>query len=290
MIPEQIAGIYPNPIQYLYWKPVFVFRDHRWTLPILFVSGKQSIITLPVNLIMFDRHRDSLFPCNGTGPLTGFRDSDGSVEDLFHIVRNHLSPRDDDWILSGMELGLITDVVQFGVRGADAAHETITKYTDSHNIVHRVFHLGRPCQELSFKGALADTAHELVPEGLWEVFSWNPSVPGITENGKEFILDIDLDYFTFSWDRYTFAFNDEIYEGEFFSSCQSSFYDDYIPLEFIRELIRKSVLITLVTEPAFCGGSQKAQTILENINDLFFEKELNVKSLRVDYPIDYPDE
>ena len=291
MIPDYAKDIYPNPVQYIYGKPVFVFRDHRWTIPVIYIAGEKKLLKIPAKIVIFDRHKDSLSPLNGTEALRKFRSENGSFNDLIDIVMKQLSPRDDDWIVSGMELGLISDVVQFSSEEEKVdSDEPVSVYTDSSGAEHRIYHLGRPLQELSYKGALADTSHETVSEGLWEVLGWNPSKPGFAENVNEFILDIDLDFFTFIWDKYTFAFTREVYEGEFLSPCQSLFYEEYLPLNFIRELIKKAALLTVACEPSFCGGPQKARNILVDVNDFFLEKELNVDRIKVDYTPVYPDE
>lgn len=291
MIPDYLTGIYPNPIQYLYGNPVFVFRDHRWTLPVIFLAGIKDLFKLPVKIVTFDRHMDSLSPLNGKETLRNFRSCGGTFDELVHIIINHLSPRDDDWIESGMELGLISDVVQFSSEQEKVESiEPISVYTDSLNMVHRIYHLGRPVHELSYKGALTDPTCEFVSEGLWDTLGWEPSKPGFAGKANDFVFDIDLDFFTFTWNKYIFAFTEEIYEGEFLSPCQSSFYEEYLPLEFIRELARKASLLTIACEPAYCGGSKKAQYILGDINNLFLERELYVEKIEVDYKPVYPDE
>jgi len=291
MIPDYLTGIYPNSVYYLYQNPVFVFRDHRWTLPVIYLAGIKKLIKFPVKIVTFDRHKDALAPLNGTESLSNFRLNGGSFDELVHIVINHLSPRNDDWIESGMELGLISDVVQFisGKENSDSI-EPISLYTDSMNMVHRIYHLSRPVHELSYKGALADPSHQFVSEGLWDILGWDPSMPGLTGKAYSFIFDIDLDFFTFTWDKYIFAFTEEIYEGEFLLPCQSSFYEDYLPLGFIRELARKASLLTIACEPDFCGGDKKARNILEDINGLFLERELYTDRIEVDYKPVYPDE
>ncbi|MFC1490166.1 UPF0489 family protein [Candidatus Latescibacterota bacterium] len=291
MIPDSIKDIYPNPMQHISGTPSFIFRDHRWTLPILKIAADNQLLKLPVKIVTFDRHKDSLPPRNGTEALKQFRSARGTFDELVDIVANSLSPRDDDWIVSGMELGLISDVVQFGSSGEESdVDETVSVYKDSSGDSHRIFYLGRPVSELSYKGALEDKSHETATAGLWDVLGWNPSKQEITESPGGFIFDIDLDFFTYSWEKYTFPFTREVFDGEFRTLCQSRFYDEYQPIEFARELIKHASLITVASEPSFCGGSAKAQKILSDVNDLFFEKSLNTDTINIDYSPTYPDE
>ena len=99
MIPDYAKDIYPNPVQYIYGKPVFVFRDHRWTIPVIYIAGEKKLLKIPAKIVIFDRHKDSLSPLNGTEALRKFRTENGSFNDLIDIVMKQLSPRDDDWIV-----------------------------------------------------------------------------------------------------------------------------------------------------------------------------------------------
>ncbi len=284
IIPDNLNGIYPNPAQSVYGKPVVVFSGHRWTLPILFLAVEKGLVELPAAIVTFDRHRDSLAPLNGSEILKKYRTSDEPFEKLVNIVMKHLSPRNDDWIISGMELGLISDVIQFNSEKEQAESPgKVTLHTDSVDKTHRIFHLGRPVNELSYKGALVDSAHESVSEGLWDCLGWDPSIHSLKEKANKFILDIDLDFFTYAWDKYIFPFNEEIYDGEFQIPCQSSFYEDYLPSEFVCELTRKSSLVTIACEPGFCGGFEKSKKILKDVNNLFFKKEMNIEKIKIDY-------
>jgi len=290
-IPSSVSEIYPNPVQYVYGTPAVVFRDHRWVLPVLHRAGEAGELKLPTRVITFDRHRDSLAPLDKKKLLTRRDALRLTFEQLVIIVKYHLSPRDDDWIISGMDLGLISDVVQFGSQGdTRGSNESITEYIDEQDVMHRIFHLDRPVHELTYKGALADRSHEAVAAGLWDILQWVPEEMKIRCDNGGFILDFDLDYFTFSWDRYVVPFTDEIFEGEFGQSCQSPFYKEYLPLNFLRELSRKARIITIASEPHFCGGSEKSRTILKKSNHMLFEDQLHQDEIEVDYVPQYPTE
>jgi hypothetical protein len=245
-------------------------------------AQKTGILDRPAKIISFDRHKDSLIPTS-VETLSKVDIGKISDEELIGIFKG-LSARDDDWIIAGMELGLISEVMQFGSLDEEKKSET-TKYTDSRGKLHRIFHLGRPCKELSHKGVLADEEHDSVKDGMWELFGWKPSITDAGFSGK-YLLDIDLDFFTFGWDRYTFPFNKEIYEGEFLSPCSSQ-YGDTIPAEFVRKLARDAGLVTMAAEPHFCGGKSKSKSIFTDINYMLFEGNLPEETI-LDYPVEYP--
>ncbi|MCD6308903.1 MAG: hypothetical protein J7M24_07915 [Candidatus Latescibacteria bacterium] len=283
--------IYPNPVQDIFGTPAVVFRDHRWVLPVLFEAGSGGILELPATVVTFDRHRDALNPLDEGEMLKDFGSREFTLEELLILVKYHLSPRDDDWIIAGMELGLVSDVVQFGVRGGDAGEdENVARHRDTRGRDHRLFHLGLPAAELSFKGALADEGHEACAAGLWNVMAWDPATRSFGKAGRGCLLDFDLDFFTFSWRRYTFPFTAEIYEGEFFLPCQSAYYDDLSPVEMVGSLVRNAGAVSVASEPQFCGGAGNASSILSDVNTRLFGGRIAVDDIAVDYPADYPTE
>jgi len=285
------SSIYPNPVQDVFGTPTVVFRDHRWVLPVLHEAGSEGILDLPATVITFDRHRDALNPLDRGDMLKDFGSREFTLEELLILVKYHLSPRDDDWIIAGMELGLVSDVVQFGVRDEDAGgNGYVAGHRDSRGRDHRMFHLGLPAAELSFKGALADDGHEACAAGLWNVLAWDPTVLPSTDVGCGCLLDFDLDFFTCSWRRYTFPFTAEIYEGEFSLPCQSSYYDDLSPVELVGSLVRNAGAVSVACEPHFCGGAGNARSILSDVNTRLFHGGIAMDDISVDYPPDYPTE
>ena len=93
-----------------------------------------------------------------------------------------------------------------------------------------------------------------------------------------------------NWGKYTLPFTKDVYLGEFLTPCQSQYYDDYIPMKFVQELLQRAKLITIASEPSFCGGSAKSEIILRDMNEIFLGNELNVDNIKVDYTPDYPEE
>ena len=280
------ADIYPNTMQQMCGTPAVVFRDHRWTLPAIFAAAEAGLVRLPVTVISFDRHRDSLPPANPVR-LAAFRDT-GSMDKLVALVRDALSPRDDDWIPAGMELGIISDVVQFAVddpRPDEAAGE----YTDAAGLTHQIFRLGRPREELSWKGALADPGHPAVAGGLWETLGWDAGTR-LLKPPDGYVLDIDLDAFTFSWERYTFPYTAEIWDGEYLQSVQSAAGGMYTPAEFVRSLACNAGFVTIATEPGFCGGVENARRIITDLNRYVLDDELDADGIAVDFLRAYPEE
>lgn len=280
------ADIYPNPLQRVCGTPAVVFRDHRWTLPAIFAAMEAGLVKLPVTVVSFDRHRDALTPADPAS-LTGFRGK-WNMDALVRIVRDRLSARDDDWIPAGMELGIISDVVQFGID--DLREDEIAGiYKDAAGEIHRVYRLARPGEELAWKGALSDPEQPAAKAGLWKTSGWDAHTRKV-EPPDGYVLDFDLDAFTFSWERYTFPYTEEIWKGEYLRPVQSSAGEDFTAAEFVRELARGAQLLTIATEPGFCGGAGNAERILEKLDKHIFCGELDTEAIETDYKSAYPEE
>ena len=152
-----------------------LYRDHRWILPVIRHAGDVGLLEPPSLVVTFDRHRDALAPEDKAKVLGGLRASSFTFEELINCVKYHLSPRDDDWIVAGMELGLVSNVIQFGcIMDEDAAGTVMTEYIDGTDLSHKIFHLDTPSRELSYKGALTDRNHKAAVAGLWELFVMEP--------------------------------------------------------------------------------------------------------------------
>ncbi len=290
-IPNNLKTIYPNPAQDVFGTPAVIFRDHRWTLPVIFCAYEAGLLSIPVQLVTFDRHRDALTPEAVIDQLAVFRRDEGSVGELVEIVRDSLSPRDDDWIVAGMELGLIADAIQFKSDFENGAEDNpVREYLDAQGSIHRLFSLGRPVCELTYHGALVDDGHRAAASGLWETMGWDPSRPDRITPERDIVCDIDCDFFTVSWDTYTIPFDYEMYAGEFHRPCQSAYYDAYTPVQFLRTLIRNASGVTMATEPDFCDGVDKARAIFSSVNRFLLDTELNENRIMIDYPLAYPNE
>lgn len=197
-IPKNLKTIYPNPAQDVFGTPAVIFRDHRWTLPVIFCACEAGLLSIPVQLVTFDRHRDALTPEAVIEQLAVFRRDEGSVGELIEIVRDSLSPRDDDWIVAGMELGHIADAIQFKSDFKNGVEDDpVQKYLDAQGSIHRLFSMGRPVCELTYHGALVDNGHRAAASGLWETMGWDPSQPDRIAPERDMVCDIDCDFLPF---------------------------------------------------------------------------------------------
>jgi len=288
MIPPELSAIYPNPPVELFGTPAVVFRDHRWTLPVLALAAERGLVRFPVAMISLDRHRDALVPARGLPELAAWKKSGGGALMLADIVANLLSPRDDDWTIAGMEAGILSDVARF--RSEEDDMEPVTLYTDSGGVTHRIYHLGTFPRELSFKGALADGDHPAVKAGLWQSMGWDPRALRTGGGRLSIVLDIDLDYFTAPWGVYIIPFTPDIWRGEFIDPRSSHYADGTVPAEVFARMAEGAGVMTVACEPDFCGGRAGARKIFLAADRYVFNGAFSKKNVRVDYRPVYPSE
>jgi len=287
MIPNELREVYSNPPREVFGTPVVIFRDHRWTLPAIACAAKHGLIGLPAVVVTFDRHRDSLIPEHGLEELARWKKDRGGMDALADIVANLLSPRDDDWIVAGMAAGLVSDVLQF--RTGDDDLEPVTRFIDNEGVAHRIFHAGTFGRELTYKGMLADDDHPAAREGAWEAVGWDP-VSCTVSGGRSLVLDVDLDCFTIAWETYVVPFSPEIWRGEFHAPRSSRYGDAIVPAEVFEGIVRASGIVTVATEPAFCGGKANARRCFERLDRFLFGGVLHGRGIDVDYRPCYPSE
>lgn len=254
--------------------PVVMYDDHRFILPVILEAQNDGFIPRPSVLVGFDQHHDSLPPRSGLGEIPRLRNSGYPWEEFQEMVHNHLSPTDDDWLRAGMELGLISDAVVFGVdRDLDDAEKQFGDHTGD---MHRIFpeHC-LPGQLLGHQGSLGDTTHSDQMEELWGVLGWRKP----SEQGEKFrlievpprIVDFDLDCFAVYWNDFVFPWPDEVFESWFLKRSKYRTTAGISGQDFVAGLAEGAGIITIAREPTCCGGEVKTGEIFEKLNRYVFD-------------------
>lgn len=258
----------------------FMHKDHRWVLPIIHYSQEKGILPKPCTLVMFDAHHDSCDPfC--LDEIIQLRESGCNVEDIIYLCENHLNSLDDDWVKTGMELGLIDNAVIFGLDDLSDKRE-FQKYKDHLGCEHRIEMIGSIIDALAFQGDLSDLAKSEKLSELWNILDWQFDQSSrqftFTTDAKKILLDFDLDCFAVNWRGYLFPWPDEVYINEFF--VESNYYttDEWTGVNFVKELIKRAALLTIAEEPNHCGSIEKSMQIFDKVNHFFFENRLSLRS------------
>jgi len=248
---------------------------HRWTVPIVALGQQSGLLPKPCTLVTFDRHDDTLPPYeNCLAQIKQLRLKGFDIDDLLFLSRELdekefawqvLSPLNDDWITAGMELGLIDDVVSFG---ADCYDDRSEVYTDHCGELHYLERI----ESLPGSSLNRELGNIYANQTLLQILGWQPN-NGFTGD-KNFLLDIDLDCFTFEHDGVYSLWETEHYESEFIRD----FYDNigWTGQRFIHDLIDKSGLITIAREPEHCGSWENSNTVLQMVNSYLFSNRLNL--------------
>jgi hypothetical protein len=254
--------------------PGFLHTDHRWMLPILRWAQIAGKLPTPTGLVTFDRHHDALPPRNPTA-VACLADRPPSVADLTQLCVSGLSTLDDDWITTGMELGIISDAAVFGVddRGPDILQE----FVDSNGVSHRVFFCALPTDALDHQGELSDVARQHALAPFWSFLSWRPKPKpgsGFEPARTLFALDFDLDCFVIPWWDYHLVWTDEVWEGEFLECSTQWSTSGYTGVAWLDELASRAGLVTFATEPNCCGGVPKSNKVWQDLNRYLFDNRL----------------
>jgi hypothetical protein len=253
----------------------FLHKEHRWVLPIIFYNQQKKILSHPCTLIMFDAHHDTLIP-TCMEDIRRIKETGITFDELINLCKEKLSDRDDDWVKAGMELGLINDVVIFGVQNGVSCGN-LEKYEDHQKNIHKIKLLGLLSEELDCQGDLSDIIRLEDLSEFWKILGWqNNHQFSFVKDRKNILLDFDLDCFMVHWRGYKFPWPDKVFEKEFQGTLIHQSTSVLTGKDFINGLINKAALVTIAREPDFCDGEKKANEILGKVNHFLFDDKLNL--------------
>lgn len=213
-------------------KPVIVFDDHRFVVPVLWLAKKLGITGPSMSLVRFDGHYDAL----PVGPdlIAGFGELK-NFDDVVKFCAHKLGGIDDDWQSFAFEAELVEQSLIFCGR-EDEVPECWA---------------GR-LRRIKSAGKIFETPGAGM--GLHKV---------------PLVLDIDCDYFTYHWQGKIFPWTDEQYDNEFSSGTKAG---GRSVLSWLRQIIEQSPFVTVSLEPDFCGGRENSLKILDDLKDLIFNR------------------
>ena len=253
--------------------PLIRFEDHRSTLIPMYHARKigNIIPENPPTLLCFDHHDDGLAP-KDIESLAKFTNSEVDIREFFDYVEWELSTGDDDWLKAGMEIGLIGDVIMFGVERDSNFQLPKNGYLDHRGVVHNIWMLKHLWHELSMAGSLGDLAKKDEVEDLWRVLGWNGR--SFCEPTSKFIVDFDLDCFSHTIGGMRMAWPQDVIAAKFETRVEGSQHNSYVPREFLQSIMVKSIYISVCHESDCCGGLGESVRVLEVLDDLFWENTL----------------
>lgn len=264
-------------------KYIVVYDDHRSILNVLFETKKLGLFSTTPNLIFFDRHDDACNPgiCSkklfekwGVDKI-----EDVSSSEFWTFVEFDLSGLDDDWLLAGMELGLINNAIVIGQGENTNILNMDYIFEDSNRGQHELYDIPHINHSIGSRGCLGDNViAEPYYENVRNIFEYNQPPYGryydkwSKEVTKPFVLDFDLDCFTTVCEDKRFAWPEAIFK--------TNYYDNDDVQYFMQRLINRSSIITICREPKCCGGLGESNKILWYLDNYFFDGCLNTNSIQ----------
>lgn len=263
-------------------KYIILYDDHRSILNVLFETKKLGLFSATPNIIFFDKHDDACNPQINAKDLFekwGIeRIEDVSSRDFWSFVEFDLSGLDDDWLLAGMELGLINHAVVIGQTENSNMRDLNNLFESSDGEVHELFDIYHLNYSLGCRGCLGDNViKEPYYENVRNIFEYNqPPYGRYDKFSKEvtnpIVLDFDLDCFTTECENNVYAWPEAIF--------REKYYDNEEVRHFMHELINRSTIITICREPTCCGGLGESNKILGYLDHYFFDGCLDTIPIR----------
>ena len=261
---------------------VYSFHDKYIILYVLFETKKLGLFSTTPNIIFFDKHDDACNPQINAKDLFekwGIeRIEDVSSRDFWSFVEFGLSGLDDDWLLAGMELGLINHAVVIGQTENSNMRDLNNLFESSDGEVHELFDIYHLNYSLGSRGCLGDNViKEPYYENVRNIFEYNqPPYGRYDKFSKEvtnpIVLDFDLDCFTTECENNVYAWPEAIF--------REKYYDNEEVRHFMHKLINRSTIITICREPTCCGGLGESNKILGYLDHYFFDGCLDTIPIR----------
>jgi len=239
----------PKNIEYcefnIYDKKLCFIIDHAAALIAWIKAFNEGIISRDATLFHLDKHTDFHMNSDNIKKSKTILGMDNL--ELNDFVTVELCDENDEFIVNAMWSGLIKDCISF--------HYEEGSY-DGKFIEENQF----APPKIIFKCAGMDHNFYLF-EGqdisLIDNMLNYPDLKEICECGRDFILDIDLDFFTEITDKIISITPDEI--------------NKQVNCALFKKMFDMSKVITIALEPAHCGGNEQCEKIFDSLmsNDLF---------------------
>ena len=257
---------------------IIVYDDHRCILTVLFEAKKLGLIDADTNLITFDLHDDArpLIP-DTVEAIKELKTTDLdkiSSRDFKSFVEFDIREEDDDCVNVGIELGLLSNVINIVcVENSNISDWENNLYMSMDGHEHFGFVLGHLRNALNRHGGkIADTALH-TNDSIRKILDYDlgATYPSINDNAN-FVLDFDLDCFTTLCMEKRFAWPESIFIKEYGRDSVANY--------FIKQLIIKSKFITICKEPSYCGGIGESNKILGYLDKYFFDGCLGTATVK----------
>jgi hypothetical protein len=220
-------------------------------------------------MIYFDRHEDSNDPMINRTDLMNYRKNLPSEREFWSIVEWDISTMDDDWLKTGMDLGLIGDAILIDGNQNDNFNRYENIYNDCIGQKHKIFKVDHIWSGLEYQGWLNDSAQSRIFQPIWDVIGWQPLRKKFVKKAP-FIVDFDLDYFMGNFLDGMIPWPENI----MYDLLNKHTYHQITSLEFLKILFEQADFITIARETDHCGSISNNNLIYQNVSNIVFNGEL----------------
>lgn len=251
-------------------KKLYVMKDHATALITWKKAYYDGLINKNAILFHIDRHTDFCFDKKNQEKSEIILEMEN--EDFIDFVLNDLHPNNDEFIVNAMISGLIKDGISIDINDdadfgeiIERSYSTTKKSIFTHNgIEHNnyLYQTENISKLIGYQCLIGDTC---IHQDVNQLFQKNDN----------FILDIDLDFFTYLNDNCTYSKHAEDIKRQITSNS-------------FKEIVNKSKIISIALEPEMCGGDMHCLEILFVLNqhwlipnnlDLFEETKTYLENL-----------
>lgn len=240
-------------------KKLFIVKHHAVVIKCWKKALNDGIIRKNSNLFHIDKHPDFNFDIkNEKTSKILLRLNDVEVD---NFIQKNLAFDNSEFIVNAMFSELIKDCVSIHFDHCNNCHgtfvkesySTTNKYHFTENSLEHNFYVYETQNLLNLFGYQSLLSDSCIHQDTKTLFS----------NTSSLILDVDLDFFTYSYDG-TYAKN----KRDIIKQITS---------DSFNELLDKAKIITIALEPTYCGSDEDCLEILE----LFSEQVFRTKGIDI---------
>lgn len=230
--------------------PLFLFKNHRMSFYYWSKMKQELGISNGFFVVTMDYHND-LAEISHELKDRIMKLDPNDLPNIERFAKNKLGRRNDDYILASMEAGLVNDLLIISPESPFPK----TEYIDSSLVKHNIFHCYSPDDLGGLGGLLTDSAPKRNKELIMKM--------GFPRNKTtSIILDIDLDYFTYSHNVRSYVMDR--------NNIKDIFSKDSL-IWWIRNQARA---ITIAKEYTCCGGAKNSRRILNSLWKYFLSRNV----------------
>jgi len=235
-------------------KKLFIVKDHATALITWKKAYDDGLIDKDGLLFHIDKHNDFCF--DEKNRKKSERILEMKDKELIDFVINNLHPHNDEFIVNAMISGLIKDGISIHFNDGTDFGELVNGHYSTTKKMRFV------CNEIEHNLYLYDT------EDIANLYGYkcligdthvHQDVNELFLNNENFILDIDLDFFTYSYNNTYSKHPNDIRRQ--------------ITSDSFQKIYKKSKIISIALEPEICGGNENTLEILFILNQHWFKPE-----------------